>query len=58
MNHMPLTTEDVVFPAGSTSTEPGGAGELGFPPAAAASVNAYARATGTVPRQFPIREFA
>jgi isoquinoline 1-oxidoreductase beta subunit len=58
MNHMPLTTEVFVFPAGSTSNEPGGAGELGFPPAAAASVNAYARATGTVPRQFPIREFA
>ena len=58
MNHAPPTTEVFVFPAGTTSEEPGGAGELGFPPAAAASVNAYARATGSVPRQFPIMEFA
>jgi isoquinoline 1-oxidoreductase beta subunit len=34
--------------------EPGGAGELGFPAAAAAVANAYARATGTSPRRFPI----
>jgi isoquinoline 1-oxidoreductase beta subunit len=34
--------------------EPGGAGELGFPAAAAAVANAYARATGTTPRRFPI----
>ncbi|WP_158887226.1 xanthine dehydrogenase family protein molybdopterin-binding subunit [Amycolatopsis anabasis] len=34
--------------------EPGGAGELGVPAAAAAVANAYARATGTQPRSFPI----
>jgi isoquinoline 1-oxidoreductase beta subunit len=34
--------------------EPGGAGELGFPAAAAAVANAYARATGGVPGRFPI----
>jgi isoquinoline 1-oxidoreductase beta subunit len=34
--------------------EPGGAGELGVPAAAAAVANAYARATGTSPRSFPI----
>lgn len=34
--------------------EPGGAGELGVPAAAAAVANAYARATGTKPRRFPL----
>jgi isoquinoline 1-oxidoreductase beta subunit len=34
--------------------EPGGAGELGFPAAAAAVANAYARATGTTVTRFPI----
>jgi len=34
--------------------DPGGAGELGFPAAAAAVANAYARATGTTPFRFPI----
>ncbi|SDI34525.1 isoquinoline 1-oxidoreductase, beta subunit [Actinokineospora alba] len=34
--------------------EPGGAGELGVPAAAGAVANAYARATGTKPRSFPI----
>ncbi|WP_441247927.1 molybdopterin cofactor-binding domain-containing protein [Kitasatospora sp. McL0602] len=34
--------------------DPGGAGELGVPAAAAAVANAYARATGTSPRSFPI----
>jgi isoquinoline 1-oxidoreductase beta subunit len=33
---------------------PGGAGELALPAAAAAVANAYARATGTSPRSFPI----
>lgn len=33
---------------------PGGAGELGVPAAAGAVANAYARATGTRPRRFPI----
>jgi isoquinoline 1-oxidoreductase beta subunit len=56
MNHAPPKTEVHVFPAGDG--EPGGAGELGFPPAAAACVNAYARATGSRPRSFPIGEYA
>jgi isoquinoline 1-oxidoreductase beta subunit len=34
--------------------EPGGAGELGYPAAAAAIANAYARATNTRPRNFPL----
>jgi isoquinoline 1-oxidoreductase beta subunit len=34
--------------------EPGGAGELGVPAAAGAVANAYARATRTKPRRFPI----
>jgi isoquinoline 1-oxidoreductase beta subunit len=34
--------------------EPGGAGELGFPAAAAAVANAYARATGRTVTRFPI----
>lgn len=34
--------------------EPGGAGELGVPAAAGAVANAYARATGTKPRRFPL----
>ncbi|MFI6156289.1 molybdopterin cofactor-binding domain-containing protein [Kitasatospora sp. NPDC051170] len=36
------------------SGPPGGAGELGVPAASAAVANAYARATGTSPRSFPI----
>jgi isoquinoline 1-oxidoreductase beta subunit len=57
MKHTPLKTEVYLFPA-REGGEPGGAGELGFPPAAAACVNAYARATGERPRRFPIGEFA
>lgn len=34
--------------------EPGGAGELGLPAAVGAIANAYAGATGTKPRSFPI----
>jgi isoquinoline 1-oxidoreductase beta subunit len=34
--------------------EPGGAGELAVPAACAAVANAWARATGTLPRRFPI----
>ncbi|MDX3639030.1 xanthine dehydrogenase family protein molybdopterin-binding subunit [Streptomyces sp. MB09-02B] len=34
--------------------EPGGAGELGVPAAVGAVANAYARATGTKPRSFPL----
>ncbi len=57
MRHAPPTTAVHVFPAAS-GAEPGGAGELGITAAAAACVNAYARATGTRPRRFPIQEFA
>ncbi len=42
-----------VFPA-SAGGEPGGSGELGFPPAAAACANAYARATGRTIESMPI----
>jgi isoquinoline 1-oxidoreductase beta subunit len=41
----------------NTQAEPGGIGELGFPAAAAAAANAWARATGKKPRQFPINEY-
>ncbi|MDX3456451.1 molybdopterin-dependent oxidoreductase [Streptomyces sp. ME02-8801-2C] len=34
--------------------KPGGAGELGVPAAVGAIANAYARATGTRPRRFPV----
>lgn len=37
-----------------TTENPGGAGELGVPAAAAAVANAYARATDTTPTSFPI----
>jgi isoquinoline 1-oxidoreductase beta subunit len=56
MKHTPVEFETHIFPA-QPGREPGGAGELGFPPAAAACVNAYAKATGTSPRRFPIGEF-
>lgn len=52
MKHSPPTITVEVLPA--TTDVPGGAGELGLPAAAAAAVNAYARATGTSPRRFPI----
>ena len=45
-----------VVPAQATG-EPGGVGELGVSPAAGAVANAYARATGTKPRNFPIINF-
>jgi isoquinoline 1-oxidoreductase beta subunit len=62
MNHTPLTIEVHVFPADPARAQPGGlgpggAGELGLPPASAACVNAYSRATGTQPNRFPILEF-
>jgi isoquinoline 1-oxidoreductase beta subunit len=41
-----------IMPA--TTGDPGGAGELGLPAAVGAVANAYARATGTKPRSFPI----
>ncbi|MFF4272400.1 molybdopterin cofactor-binding domain-containing protein [Streptomyces sp. NPDC001536] len=49
--HAPLRFEAHILPTGG---EPGGAGELGVPAAAGAVANAYARATGTKPRRFPI----
>jgi isoquinoline 1-oxidoreductase beta subunit len=52
MRHSPPVMEVHVMPP--TTGRPGGAGELGFPAAAAAVANAYARATGTSPRSFPI----
>jgi isoquinoline 1-oxidoreductase subunit beta len=56
MRHTPVSTTVHVFPAEADAT-PGGAGELGITAAAAACVNAYARATGKRPRRFPILEF-
>ncbi|WP_128381705.1 xanthine dehydrogenase family protein molybdopterin-binding subunit [Streptomyces cavernae] len=49
--HAPLHFEAHILPS---RREPGGAGELGVPAAAGAVANAYARATGTRPRRFPI----
>ena len=51
MANSPPQIDVIVMPP---TGEPGGAGELGFPAAAAAVANAYARATGTTPRSFPI----
>ncbi|MFF7970175.1 molybdopterin cofactor-binding domain-containing protein [Streptomyces sp. NPDC007905] len=47
----PLAFEAHILPS---TGEPGGAGELGVPAASGAVANAYARATGTVPRRFPL----
>jgi isoquinoline 1-oxidoreductase beta subunit len=49
--HTPPAVDITIMPANG---EPGGAGELGVPAAAAAVANAYARATATSPRRFPI----
>ncbi|MFJ8627938.1 molybdopterin cofactor-binding domain-containing protein [Kitasatospora sp. NPDC093550] len=49
--HTPPAVEVHLMPP---SGSPGGAGELGVPAASAAVANAYARATGTSPRSFPI----
>jgi isoquinoline 1-oxidoreductase beta subunit len=51
MADSPRDIQVIVMPP---TGEPGGAGELGFPAAAAAVANAYARATGTTPFSFPI----
>jgi isoquinoline 1-oxidoreductase subunit beta len=51
MRDTPVEVEvHVMDPTG----KPGGAGELGVPAASAAVANAWARATGEVPRRFPI----
>ena len=47
----PLDARVLVMPGNG---EPGGAGELGVPAAVGAIANAYARATGTRPRRFPL----
>lgn len=47
----PADVRIFIMPA---SGEPGGAGELGVPAAVGAIANAYARATGTSPRSFPV----
>ncbi|SDL18820.1 xanthine dehydrogenase family protein molybdopterin-binding subunit [Nonomuraea jiangxiensis] len=47
----PTDVQIFIMPANG---EPGGAGELGVPAAVGAIANAYARATGTRPRSFPI----
>ncbi|MFI6007457.1 molybdopterin cofactor-binding domain-containing protein [Streptomyces sp. NPDC051243] len=49
--HAPQHFEAHIMPA---KGDPGGAGELGVPAAAGAVANAYARATGTKPRRFPL----
>jgi isoquinoline 1-oxidoreductase beta subunit len=49
--HAPQHFEAHIMPS---KGEPGGAGELGVPAAAGAVANAYARATGTKPRRFPL----
>ncbi|MEU1186229.1 molybdopterin cofactor-binding domain-containing protein [Streptomyces sp. NPDC005859] len=49
--HAPLRFEAHIMPS---RREPGGAGELGVPAAAGAVANAYARATGSKPRRFPL----
>ncbi|WP_079085305.1 xanthine dehydrogenase family protein molybdopterin-binding subunit [Streptomyces dysideae] len=49
--HAPPHFEAHIMPS---KRDPGGAGELGVPAAAGAVANAYARATGTKPRRFPI----
>jgi isoquinoline 1-oxidoreductase beta subunit len=54
--HNPKVWDIHVVPAQATG-EPGGVGELGISPAAGAVANAYARATGTKPRNFPIVNF-
>jgi len=57
MDHAPPATVVHVMPAAAGAPSPGGCGELGVPPAAAACVNAYVRATGQVQRRFPILEY-
>jgi isoquinoline 1-oxidoreductase beta subunit len=49
----PSNVQIFIMPA-RPDGQPGGAGELGVPAAVGAIGNAYARATGTRPRSFPI----
>jgi isoquinoline 1-oxidoreductase beta subunit len=41
----------------NSNVEPGGVAELGIPAAAGAAANAWARATGKQPRNFPLNEY-
>jgi len=41
----------------TSNVTPGGVGELGVPAAAGAAANAWARATGKQPRNFPLNEY-
>jgi len=41
----------------SSNVLPGGVGELGVPAASSAAANAWARATGKQPRNFPLNEY-
>jgi isoquinoline 1-oxidoreductase beta subunit len=41
----------------SSNAVPGGTGEVGIPAAAAAAANAWARATGKKPRNFPLNQY-
>ncbi|HKR48732.1 MAG TPA: molybdopterin cofactor-binding domain-containing protein [Pseudonocardiaceae bacterium] len=50
--HYPINVEMYVMP--KTTDDPGGAGETTVAAAGGAVANAYARATGTKPRSFPI----
>ncbi len=55
MKHSPTEIEVHFMP--TNGERPGGAGELVVPAAAAAIANAFARATGIKPRQFPLVDF-
>ncbi len=51
----PLEASVHILP--NSNVLPGGIGELGIPAASAAAANAWARATGKQPRNFPLNEY-
>jgi isoquinoline 1-oxidoreductase subunit beta len=51
----PLEATVDILPA--SNVLPGGIGELGIPAASAAAANAWRRATGKKPRNFPLNEY-
>ena len=55
MYDSPLEASVHIIP--STMMPPGGIGEIGTPAATAAAANAWARATGKQPRNFPLNEY-
>jgi isoquinoline 1-oxidoreductase beta subunit len=55
MYDSPPEVQAFVLP--NSNVIPGGVGELGVPAAAAAAANAWARATGKQPRNFPLNEY-